>query len=108
MLVAIGASQFKCPVHSRSWKTYLKTDVLEERTDDVLNRTRFRKTQKVPFKAERRCQAQPHGLQGLTCSSPSTLPLGPGPPQPPVPYGHLARTACPLRRAGGANVFGKL
>ena len=36
MLVAIGASQFKCPVHSRSWKTYLKTDVLEERTDDVL------------------------------------------------------------------------
>lgn len=36
MLVAIETSQFKYPVHSRSWKTYLKTDVLEERTDDVL------------------------------------------------------------------------
>ena len=36
MLIAIETSQFKCPVHSRSWKTYLKTDVLEEKTDEVL------------------------------------------------------------------------
>ena len=36
MFIAIETSQFKRLVRSRSWKTYLKTDVLEERTDEVL------------------------------------------------------------------------
>ena len=80
-----------------------------KRTNDVLNRTSLRKTQKVPFKTERRCQAQPHSLQGLTCSCPSTPPLGPGPPAAASLLGPPCQTVPVLSgEPEGANVFGKL